>query len=351
MNSRLVLSALLLTVASVIPGLSQARPGTLADRVGADDGYALVVNFSADMNGSIDNCGCKSRLMGGIVWRAGYIDALAKATGGQIPILQADAGHAFTDGADDNGTLDERRVRNDYVLRAFASLRLDVANVSPHDLPYLEERMRAADHAKNLARFPALDAFTSANVVPIDAKYKAFKPYVIREVRGARLGAAPVRVGFLGLSETPVTASGPGRDTLSNYRFLNAVDAASRAVSELRSKCDILIVLAYMDKAHAKSLAAAVPGIDAILAANQFGFNASADEAAGTVISYATTQTKWLGELRFYPNPNAPAKPFSNILQRPVPLDAVLPADATAAKLVEESHAAVAKLRSTGSAD
>jgi 2',3'-cyclic-nucleotide 2'-phosphodiesterase (5'-nucleotidase family) len=317
----------------------------MADRLGADDGYALIVNFSGDMDGNIDNCGCKSRLMGGVVWRTGYVDALSKATGGQIPLLQVDVGHSLADATGGLGTPEERRVKNDFVLRAFAALKLDVANVSHYELQYLEERMRATDYAKNLERFPALDTFTSANVTPINSNYKPFKPYVIREVKGARLGAAPIRVGFLGLSEVPLTASGPGRDTLGNFRIQNALEAAKKAVPELRAKCDVLVVLAYANVGLAKSIGAAVPGIDAIVIANQYGYRATADEAGGTIIAYATTQTKWLGELRFYPSPGAPARPFSNVLQRSVALDAVIPADPSATKLVEEARAAIARLQ------
>lgn len=347
MHRRLSLAAAtaLLALSSVAPALSQAPRGTIAERVGTDDGYALVVDFSGDMNGSIDNCGCKSKPMGGLVWRAGYLDALASATKGEIPILQVDAGHSLADGSEDGGFTPELRVKNDFVLRGFGRIGLAAANVSHYDVAYLDERMRTATVGASRREFPALDSFVSANVVPVDAKVAPFKPYVIREVRGARLGSAPVRVGFLGLSETPPTGAGPNRDIVGGYRVTNAIEAARKVVPELRARCDVLIVLAYMDKAPAKLIGTSVPGIDAIVAANQFGFHAGVEDAGESVVAYATTQTKWLGELRFYPNASDAKRKLSNILYRAVALDAAIPEDSAAAKLVEEARTAAEKAR------
>jgi len=347
MYRRIALSAatIVLALGSVVSVRSQATKGALADRLGSDDGFALVVDFSGDMNGDIDNCGCKSKLMGGVVWRAGYVEALSKATKGEIPILQVDAGHSLAPDPDEFEGPGDNRVKNDYVLRAFEHLRLDAANVSHHDLAHLAERMRASTVEKSRKEFPALDVYTSGNVVPLDATTAAFKPYIVREVRGARLGSSPLRVGFLGLSETPVTGSGPNRDIVGYYRVTNAMEAAKKLVPELRAKCDVLVVLAYMDKGPAKAIAESVPGIDVVLAANQFGYSANVDEAASALIAYATTQTKWLGELRFYAKSSGASRQLSNILYRPVALDSVIPEDATAAKLVEAARTAAQKAR------
>ena len=62
-------------------------------------------------------------------------------------------------------------------------------------------------------------------------------------------------------------------------------------------------------------------------------------------MTYATNQTKWLGELRFYANDrNAPGK-ITNTLHRTVPIDAALPEDPAAVKLLEEARGAIAKAR------
>ena len=49
--------------------------GTLKDRLGKDDGYAMTLFFSADIGGNLEVCGCPIRPLGGIARRLGYINA------------------------------------------------------------------------------------------------------------------------------------------------------------------------------------------------------------------------------------------------------------------------------------
>jgi len=94
-------------------------------------------------------------------------------------------------------------------------------------------RMRSEDYEKNSKQFPALESFVSANLTPLDPAVRPFQPYVIREVRGARLGADPVRVGFLGLTEAPLL-NGRTAERLGAYRIGDPVEAAKQLVPELR---------------------------------------------------------------------------------------------------------------------
>jgi hypothetical protein len=328
-------------VASACGGADGPVAATVAERVGTDDGCALVLDFSGDVDGSLENCGCHYHPMGGHVWRTGYVNAFAKAMSGNVPLVQVDAGHSLSSGPGAAGLTDEARVRDDYLLRGFESLHVTAANVSHRDLPYLAERMRASDYERNVKQFPALESYVSANVTPIDASYRAFRPYVIREVRGARIGDKPVRVGFLGLTEL---APGGATATIAGaYRIGDPVAAAKRYVPELRKKCDLVVVLAYVDRDMAKRIGMETSGIDLILAAHQFPLFNAVDEASDAVVAYVASQTKWLGEFRLFKSTDPKGPAISNYVHRDVPLDNAFPDDPAAVKLVDESRAAIAK--------
>src|SRR5215210_5932876 len=116
--------------------------------------------------------------MGGLARRVGYEKALTKQVNGEVPVLQLDAGHMFSDELKYQGMMDDARERNAWVLRAFETFRVAAANVSPRDLPYLGELMATSVHAANVKKYPMLNRIVSANIVPASPEVAAFKPYV-----------------------------------------------------------------------------------------------------------------------------------------------------------------------------
>jgi hypothetical protein len=276
--------------------------------------------------------------MGGLARRVGYTNELSKLTGGQVPLVQVDAGHFFSDKMGAKGLETDTRIKNDWMLRGFDALRLTAANVSFRDLPYLSTLMAVEGYEERLKRFGALDSLVSANVTPADSTKRGFKPYIIREVSGGRIGEKPIRIGFLGLSELPATAKNvKGRWIFEGFEIAEPVATAAKYVPELRAKCDLLVVLAYMDRATAQRLGVTVKGIDVIVGARQFGVMNGVDEAGDAVVVYASNQTKHLGELRLYKDEKATA--ITNYIKRDVPLDGAIPDDAPALKLVYDARA------------
>jgi hypothetical protein len=278
--------------------------------------------------------------MGGLARRVGYSNELSKLTSGQVPILQVDAGHFFSDVVGEKGMATDTRIKNSWMLRAFAALGLTAANVGFRDIPYLSMVMESAGFEERLKQYPALGALVSANVEPADASKRGFKPYVVREVTGGRLGSKPIRVGFLGLTEVPATAKNvKGRWILDGFAIAEPVAVAAKLVPELRARCDLLVVLAYVDRNTAQRLGTTVPGIDAIVAARQYNLYNGVDEAGDAVVVYASNQTKHLGELRLYRDEKEPAGAISNYIHRDVPLDAAIPDDPATLKLVYDARA------------
>src|SRR5205085_12130732 len=65
-----------------------APSGTVKDRLGEDDGYAIVVFYSATVHGNLEVCGCPIHPLGGVARRAGYINAF-KQRSPNAAVLQA----------------------------------------------------------------------------------------------------------------------------------------------------------------------------------------------------------------------------------------------------------------------
>lgn len=278
--------------------------------------------------------------MGGLARRVSYANALSSQVNGEVPIVEVDAGNFLSDEINYKAAAEDPRIKNEWVLRAFDNYHVAAANVSQRDLPYLTELMASTAYKENLKRYPFLSRIVSANVTPASAAVQPFKPYVVEEIRGKRLGAKPLRVGIVGVSEKPAVAGSP----TSGYTISDPVEAAKRVVPELRKTCDLVVVLAYADRDVAKRIGSEAPGIDIIIAAHQFPLFNSVDEAGDAVVAMVASQTKWLGELRLYTSKDSKGPAISNYLHRDVPLDQVIPDDAGAAKLVQGARAAFQKL-------
>ncbi len=255
---------------------------------------------------------------------------------GEVPVIQLDAGHMLSDDFNYANQTEDIRAKDEWLLRAYDQFHVAAANVSPRDLPFLGELMNAKTHKANVKRPPMPDRIVSANAVPASTDRLPFKPYVIEEVRGKRLGSKPIRVGIVGVTEKPAAAGSP----TGGYVVSDPIEAVKRVVPELRKKCDLLVVLAYVDREQAKRVGASVPGIDLVLAAHQFPLYNAVDEAGDAVVAYVASQTKWLGEIRLYTSKDAKAPVISNYVHRDVPLDTSIPDDPAAAKLTTDARAA-----------
>ncbi len=84
-----------------------------------------------------------------------------------------------------------------------------------------------------------------------------FKPYLMKEVEG-------VRIGFLGLLDNDPRRVGVFEE-LENLYVTNYVEAVRKYLPELQSKADLIIALAHIGLANARELAKQVPELDVIL--------------------------------------------------------------------------------------
>ena len=302
---------------------------------GTDDGFAVSIQCSGDFGGNLEPCGCEVPL-GGIAWRSGYAKAVATLTKNQAAIVQVDAGHAFLqEPLPGRVRVENVSAKTEWVLRAFDLIHVQAANVSPYDLAYLKGAMATAGYEERVKQFPVLDRFVSANVTPADDKTRPFKPYVVVEAASPRLGAKPLRVGFLGLSEVP-----PEGAAINGYKISDPVAAARKYYPEVRAKSDLVVLLVYGDPDLLSRLEPSLPGVDALLAAHKYPRMKTVPEVTPPVYVYVADQTKFLGELRLYPAQDPKKGPVARYLHLDIPLGDTIAADPDAVKLAADARKA-----------
>ncbi len=167
------------------------------------------------------------------------------------------------------------------LLEPMNAMGYDAMVIGQADLTLgLEVLKKRAEEAK----FP----FLSANLVNQSDKQLVFKPYVILERQGAR-------IGILGLTDTAATKVGTASKTLT---VLDPKQVAAQYVPELRGQVDLLIVLSRLGIEDDHALAKAVPGIDVIVGGNTRKIMEVPEREGNTIIVQQGYDGEWMGRLQ-----------------------------------------------------
>lgn len=274
--------------------------------------------------------------MGGLARRVSYIKAFKHRSNGEVPALFVDAGNLFTDDKYDNMALPaEVAVKNRWVLKGYSDARHDAANISFTDLPFLNEALKKEGYEQRVAEYPFLKRLISANVKPADNSLQAPAPYLIREMTLKRGNPnQKIRVGFIGL-----TSGKPlGSQTESRYAGFIIEDpfqAAKAIIPELKQKVDFIVALAYLDQDGLQRLATENPEINTIIGGRQFSNMNDPVHFNQATITTAYTQTKYLGELRYYVKSDSS---LENQINRYIGLDGFIPDDPETLQIVTSAH-------------
>jgi 2',3'-cyclic-nucleotide 2'-phosphodiesterase (5'-nucleotidase family) len=244
-----------------------------------------------------------------------------------------DSGYFIADERNAHGGLRPDVVtRNDWVLKAYSQFPVDVFNVSSHDLRYFAGLLAKVEFSQAKTE-PRLRRLVSANIVDEKRGSPVLRPFIVREVPSRQKGAKPVRVAFIGLTET--TPAPP-----LGLKFIDPAEAARRTVPDARKVADIVVVLAKVSsQSEVARIAREAPGIDIILDGNaeslESGFTPPL-YIGSTLIVFTPYETRMIGELRFYRN----AQGKFTTRQRFVALDEILVPENPEAKQVVQAAAA-----------
>ena len=124
----------------------------------------------------------------------------------------------------------------------------------------------------------------SANLLDAETRKPVFKPYVIEKIGRAR-------VGFFSLMSDKVDL-GPARDSL---KVEEPSAAGRRTVDEMRKKgATVVVLLSQLGKVESEDLAAAVPGIDAVICGHNVPLLEKGRMVKNTVTSYGGEQGQFI---------------------------------------------------------
>lgn len=189
--------------------------------------------------------------------------------------------------------------------------------------------------------------FTSASFIYRDSGEQLFAPYAIKEYK-LPPGRTVVRVGFLGVNtfnSSFVKEAPAGRIVIMR----DPVDAVKLYLPALRSRVDLVVLLANLSLRDLTTLLSTTPGIDLALVSYgaRFSPGGTLETIAGVPVLYAGDQGKRMGEVRLkFEKKSAPPTMTANhvFLTRRYPSDPKLQAliEKTVARVNEINRQKVA---------
>lgn len=263
----IVLAAGGVTAAVMVKGESAPPQGRATE---------LTLLFQGAVHGKIDECGCKSRSLGGLAARAHVIEEVRRRAD---HVLLVDAGNL----AGAPGEAMRRQSR--FLAQETAALGYRVAGIGPWDLGHGADFLRELDATTDLS-------FTSANVVR--GGEPLFSPYEILEEADVRVGLISVCGGDL------LSASGGGKATAAaDWEIQPAETALARWLPQVEAKSDVVILLANLPREERTRLLSKLEGagIDFVIDGYENVHRERPERVGSTTVLAANSQGKYLGQL------------------------------------------------------
>lgn len=312
-------------------------PSVPAHLLGTDDKAAFAIHFSGEMRANLDTCGCPANPSGGLPRRVTMAQTFRK-TFADTPLLELSVGAIFNDqGVLLNPPFKDVLVQNDYALRGYSAYPFDVVNLTYQDLRVLHKYFTKSSAQQAAADFPVLKAYVSANAMPAvnEKTHIALPRFVIKEVKSPHIPKNhKLRIGITGVCE-----QAPSEGT--GYVWRDPATALKEVLPELKKQADVVVVLAYLPLDQAKALAAELEGIDVMIVGHTQPSLLTLETVGNTAVVVNNYETKALGELRAYVAGDG-KRTYSS---RFILLDATIPSEPNALKIVKEAKAAVEEAR------
>lgn len=218
----------------------------------------------------------------------------------QKNLLIIDAGDLFYPGDRAAPSEDRKIVMNlkaKAIVAAFNHMGCDAITIGESDLLWGKEDL--LEIVKG-AQFPVI----SANLIDTKTGSPLFRPYVIKQMEG-------LRVGIFGLFPKP---HGNTDGRFRGLAVLEPTEVAQRIVSTLREKADFVILLSHLGYPKDLELARNVKGINVIVGGHT-GINLSHPRIIrNTVVLQVAKKGRYLGRVDL--TIKDPSLPFVNVVTR-----------------------------------
>jgi len=209
-------------------------------------------------------------------------------------------------------------------------MKYDVINIGERDF------LQRVDFLTNTQKKHNIP-FISASIFQPNGKTLVFPPYVIKKLKGFKHEGKKVptiKVGTFGIvfkrlqividkNEPQLVVGDP-------------IEAAKKAVAELKDKCDLIIALAHIRYPQLKTLAETVDGIDVIIGCHDPIYRPNPEIFGDTIVIVGGNRGQYIGDLRLEFDKD---KKIINHTGRVVTLDKNIKIDPAMAKLISDFKA------------
>jgi 5'-nucleotidase/UDP-sugar diphosphatase len=230
----------------------------------------LVILSTTDVRGKTSPCGCHTP-KGGFARRVSYADSIRQS---HPSLLIVDSGGFFP-------LLPDHEPVASFMMGTMKLIGTDATGLGERELLFGRSFLLA-----NLQRtgLPVVNA----NLVDARTRKPLVSPYLIKKVGQAK-------VGIFGLMSDRVDL-GPSRDSLA---VLNPAETARQTVAQLRRQgATVVVLLSQLGKVESEDLAAAVEGIDFVLAGHGVPMLAKGRMIKNTVVAYGGEESHYMGHTR-----------------------------------------------------
>jgi len=218
------------------------RYSLLATNISAQE---ITILYTGETHAMLYPCNCPKEPDGGVARRAALIKQLKKDN---PDTLVLDSGGFFSGGLQDeytqNTALDMQRAQVN--LKAMELMQYDAVAIGDDEFNFGREFLQENIMKTNLV-------FLSCNISDAGRNPALFRPYIIKEVAGKRIGIIGVTT-LLAMQKA------------SGIKFIEPRLAVKEAVSELKkNNTDIIILLSHLGESEDLNLIKDVEGIDILI--------------------------------------------------------------------------------------
>lgn len=217
---------------------------------------SLTLIYTSNTLGAVEPCGTcpESGNAGGLARRAHYLKTVREETKN---LLILDAGDALVVSyfSDPRGREQARR-RAEFVLTLYETLGYHALNLGDTDLGL------GVGYLKDLQKKSTIP-FLSANLKERKTGKPGFKPYLIKEVEG-------LKIGILGLVTADISPD--IQKELKNYSIEDPIKTAAETIHRFMASCDYIIALAHLTPSEIESLTKKLPRVSIIIGGNDRSF-------------------------------------------------------------------------------
>jgi hypothetical protein len=256
----------------------------------------LMIVYTGDGYGFLENCGCKVNQSGGVARRSWKISELRHS---DPELLLLDAGNTFP--RPKTSTLPDPFSRREQVLylRTMDAMGYSAASIGPTELAL------GSNYFREMTRH-VHTPFLVSNVLTSNGRLAAGSMIVPRH---------RLRIGIIGVLEPPRVTPGANvfESNTSDIVFADALEAVRAEVASLQPRVDLIVVVGNLDPYSIRRLVSECPQIDIVISNSSrapmirdvhgkpaFAVNDASGLLGGTLVLYTVARQYGVGVARLH---------------------------------------------------